>query len=120
MMIKQSLPIRILCAMLLNIALCMAYTFSIDRINSCMPLVHWDVAMGLTFRFSVVVLFVAMLSAMALHLYTKKKYIPWLPAIFPLLYWVNCLNLFPYTSVAFAGLNIVIYSIYILGISWYS
>lgn len=103
----------------MNIVLCAGYLVCMDQINAYKPLEHWDVSMGITFRFSLVTLFVTLFAGMLIAFYTEKKSLLWLPVILPILYWMDCRAVLPYRSVAFTGLNIAIYSIYILGVMCY-
>lgn len=104
--------IRILTSIIINITLCIIYSFCVECLNCYKPIAHRDISLGITFRFSIIILFITLFVEMLIDLYLKNKIIKWIPIIFPLFYWASYYSVFPYRFIAFIALNITIYFIY--------
>lgn len=104
--------IRILTSIIINIILCIIYSFCVECFNCYKPIVYWAISLGITFRLSIIILFITLFFEMLIDLYLKNKIIKWIPIIFPLFYWASYYRVFPYRFIAFIALNITIYFIY--------
>lgn len=106
---------KLVYSIVLNVALCIICAICVDQVNSYKP-IEWNILMGITFRLSIIVLFIALFLEMWIIFYVRRKYIYWLPILIPVSYWVNYCNLFPYRFIVFIVLNIVVYLIYTVAI----
>lgn len=97
---------KLVYSIVLYVALCIICAICVNLVNPYKP-IEWDISMGITFRLSIMVLFIALFLEMWMIFYVLRKYIYWLPILIPVSYWVNNCNLFPYRFIVFIVLNIV-------------
>lgn len=104
----------VLLSIFLNIVLCIIYIIFMNMINLYSPLEHWNISFTITFKLSIVVLFITLVLAMIIILYIKNKYIILSPIFLLIFYWLDIYQILPIRSIMFLILNIIIYSIYCL------
>lgn len=104
---------KVLYCIIASLLLCAFYVTGIDILEKYVPVFKWDVGMGITFSYSVILLLLTMLMQMTIKLYIKRwKFIALLPLFIPMLYWLSYYDIFPYRSFFLAVLSCTVCIIY--------
>ena len=97
----------------MNIIICVIFLLGIDLINWVCPLAKQDVAMGITFRFGAVVLFVSLLIVLLINLLlSRRKIYFFIPYLICFAYWISGVQAMPYRSWAYMFLSFVLIGVY--------
>ena len=104
---------RVILLIILNIIICVIFLLGIDLINWVCPLAKQDVAMGITFRFGAVVLFVSLLIVLLINLLlSRRKIYFFIPYLICFAYWISGVQAMPYRSWAYMFLSFVLIGVY--------
>ncbi len=104
---------RVILLIILNIIICVIFLLGIDLINWVCPLAKQDVAIGITFRFGAVVLFVSLLIVLLINLIlSRRKIYFFIPYLICFAYWISGVQAMPYRSWAYMFLSFILIGAY--------
>ena len=106
---------RIIIAVVLNIIISIIYLLGMSLLDRLAPIAHPDIAHGLTMIAWTSILFVIQFLLLFLFLFLgKNKFNFFIPLIFPCVYELNILDVYPKRSFVWLFILIVLYICYYL------